>query len=1125
MANQPKKYKKFVATAATATLVASAIVPVASAASFTDVAGNTHAEAINALADQGIINGYADGSFKPNAELTRASTVKLLGRWLESQGYEIPADWNQVQRFNDLPVTAEAELVKYAALVKDAGVFNGSNGNLNYNDTMQRQQMATVLVRAIKTVLGVDLVAEYKAAGFTSNIQDLDKVYGQENRESIIALEYAGITVVENFNPGNTVTRGQFASFLYRTINLELVAANVEAIRAINNTTVEVDFVEPIDNINALNFTIDGLEVTNAVVKQTDSSVAVLTTSPQEGGKTYTVSEGGNKLGTFEGISAVVPTAVKTTVASYQGVIGKEVTVKAEVEVPSGQSKAGIPVTFNIVDKDTNRKNEKIEVEVYTNENGVAEYAYTRYYEGVDEVVAYATDKSSVNDEAKVYWADTAILTVKADDDTKVANGDRVKYEIKGNKDLENTLVFVAFKENLDVKIDEVIDDVYVVDSDSNYADFVKDRSQILVYDRDADKFLDGDADEEELYSYYVDSKDYRIVGILLDDNAEASFTLTGEGATVTPIVYAFYDNDDYEIDIDDFDADSSKDEEKLAKLFKDSEYERDLLQAVAESATFEEGDSLQIDIEAKGVSNAAGFDKDVWGGVLEDGYTIPDFDFDSQPANLGGRDYVVTVKDEDGDRVGKGYPVHVFVDEDDIDNKEDVFLIDVDGNVYSLNDENVVQLEADKNGQVKFVIVGESTGYAAPTVWIDNDKYNDELDKKEPRTVAEKVYFKAPSIKNARIEIKDLEGDEITSIAAGEKATVSYISEDQNGKRYYDADDEFVATFTVTAKTTDAIVDGKRIRAGKSETFKVDSVNGVATIVVEGTNKGNITIKASSTSPSLSTVTKTLRVVGENEVADTLTGYISHFNPTRQTIRIDGRDSIKYDLREDTFIDDREGKKEEIRGTKFEDILEAAEKAGTLRDIKVKFEKGEEGNVWTIVAVKSDEKPSITDPNFVDQDTDEDQISGELTFTATNADEVTVKVGDLDLTPTEQNGQYAVKIPADTTAADIVITATNDKGTTTVTLELGTDFTDKKGNSVQLSTLKGFTIVDNTIGGWVVNVPASSLTGNAPFTLEVNGKSFTFDVNLIDDSLLMVEVPKSVATEEEVKASIVTSN
>ena len=57
MANQPKKYKKFVATAATATLVASAIVPVASAASLSDISGNTHEEAINALVSDGIISG------------------------------------------------------------------------------------------------------------------------------------------------------------------------------------------------------------------------------------------------------------------------------------------------------------------------------------------------------------------------------------------------------------------------------------------------------------------------------------------------------------------------------------------------------------------------------------------------------------------------------------------------------------------------------------------------------------------------------------------------------------------------------------------------------------------------------------------------------------------------------------------------------------------------------------------------------------------------------------------------------------------------------------------------------------------------------------------------------------
>lgn len=240
MANQPKNYKKFVATAATATLVASAIVPVASAASFSDIEGNTHADAIKALSDAGIIKGYEDGTFKPNAEINRGQTVKLLGRWLETKGYKVPENWNTVQRFNDLPVNAvDQELVKYAALVKDAGVFNGSNGNLNYSQPMQRQQMALVLVRAIKTVEGIDLIKEYKDAGYTSKIKDLDKAYSTENVEAITALEYAGITVVENFNPTSAITRGQFASFLNRTINYE-APVKVESVSAITDTTVTV---------------------------------------------------------------------------------------------------------------------------------------------------------------------------------------------------------------------------------------------------------------------------------------------------------------------------------------------------------------------------------------------------------------------------------------------------------------------------------------------------------------------------------------------------------------------------------------------------------------------------------------------------------------------------------------------------------------------------------------------------------------------------------------------------------------------------------------------------------------------------------------------------------------------
>lgn len=239
MANQPKKYTKFVATAATATLVASAIVPVASAAGFSDVADtNSHAVNINALVDAGIIQGYPDGTFKPNQELTRGQVVKMLGKWVEAQGFEIPADYATKARFNDVAVDAkDQELVKYAALVADTGVFNGSNGALNASGKITRENMALVLDRAFKAINKTSLV-ELAAKIEDVKVADLATAKA-EAREEIQALRDLGISVVENFNPKNTVTRGQFASFLNKTINTA-VELTVKEAKAVDANTVEV---------------------------------------------------------------------------------------------------------------------------------------------------------------------------------------------------------------------------------------------------------------------------------------------------------------------------------------------------------------------------------------------------------------------------------------------------------------------------------------------------------------------------------------------------------------------------------------------------------------------------------------------------------------------------------------------------------------------------------------------------------------------------------------------------------------------------------------------------------------------------------------------------------------------
>src|SRR5690606_28200188 len=149
-------------------------------------------------------------------------------------------------------------------------------------------------------------------------------------------------------NANNAITKQDFAVMFSRA-EAAAEALKANTVKVINNTTVEVTFPEAVTNLSALNFAIEGLTISNKVVKQTDSKTVVLTTSTQEGGKEYTVTVDGESVGKFTGIAAVIPTAINVDTASVQGTIGKDVTVKASVTVPAGQSKAGIPVTFNIV--------------------------------------------------------------------------------------------------------------------------------------------------------------------------------------------------------------------------------------------------------------------------------------------------------------------------------------------------------------------------------------------------------------------------------------------------------------------------------------------------------------------------------------------------------------------------------------------------------------------------------------------------------------------------------------------------------------------------------------------------------------------------------------------------------
>jgi len=321
---------KWVVSAASVALVASAIVPVASAASFSDIEDTDHKEAILALAEAGIVSGYTDGTFKPNAVVTRGNVTKFLGKWLVSEGYEIPADFDKEARFTDLPTThGDQELVKFAALVKDAGVFKGSNNSLMYKNNMSREQMAVVLVRAINTVYGVDLVADYKAENYETKITDLDKATTDENREAIIALEYAELTKVTAFNPKNSLTRGQFASFLNRTVtSIDKAELTVKTVTVKDATTLEVTLSDDTTHTVTLPTALpknEEVKVDFVINEKTYSAVVK-----------YEVAE--------LKVSSVNATTAKTIEVKFNTAV--EDTTKAKVELLRGTFKQNVTLTW-----------------------------------------------------------------------------------------------------------------------------------------------------------------------------------------------------------------------------------------------------------------------------------------------------------------------------------------------------------------------------------------------------------------------------------------------------------------------------------------------------------------------------------------------------------------------------------------------------------------------------------------------------------------------------------------------------------------------------------------------------------------------------------------------------------
>lgn len=276
MAYQPKSYKKFVATAATATLVASAIAPLASAASFSDVS-DRYKEAVSYLADKGISQGYPNGKFGTDDNIKRQDAAVMIAKALGA---------TKDGKYTDAGFTDVPKDLQWAVnfLVEKKIVSGKAAGKFGANDLTTRGEMSKIIANAY------NLVGDATNKFPFTDVSDTFKQYVDALNEAGVAQ---GLTATK-FGTGENVTRGQFALFVFRA---ETSAANSElaSVNAIGVKKIEVKFNKAVDTTKAA-ITVGKATSNQGISKVTfaeDKKSAVIELNNKLTKGTYTVSVSG----------------------------------------------------------------------------------------------------------------------------------------------------------------------------------------------------------------------------------------------------------------------------------------------------------------------------------------------------------------------------------------------------------------------------------------------------------------------------------------------------------------------------------------------------------------------------------------------------------------------------------------------------------------------------------------------------------------------------------------------------------------------------------------------------------------------------------------------------------------
>lgn len=179
---------------------------------FSDIEDHWAREAIEELVKLGLINGYEDGTFRPDVYITRADTSLVIKNLLELDNKKIGytessfTDVSEIAYYNN-----SVSLVSYLGIMKGYG-----NGEFKPTSSITREEFIVVIGNLLD--LGYITLTDQ---GLNPTFNDTNEIssWALPAFNKIISTGIISGDTNGNFNPKAKITRAELVSIVYRIIN------------------------------------------------------------------------------------------------------------------------------------------------------------------------------------------------------------------------------------------------------------------------------------------------------------------------------------------------------------------------------------------------------------------------------------------------------------------------------------------------------------------------------------------------------------------------------------------------------------------------------------------------------------------------------------------------------------------------------------------------------------------------------------------------------------------------------------------------------------------------------------------------------------------------------------------